>query len=478
MPPEEVVQKTEPVVPPSTTPEQAPSKDTVEKPMSDAIRAALLGITEPAKAPDKPAEKPAEKPTETTAVAPKVETQAKEVEAPKEEPKPKAPKKIIKAPQQPIGDVVTAAATQAAVAAVNAMNRNQPAPVVPEPELPKDIQRKLETYRELEAVDPKYKGLAEKVVEFSKTGGIEDQYIAAWKKDNPGKKFDHEAEEHEEFYSANAPNYDEDDFEVAREAVITRRVEQKVTQSLAPERERLEQAKRTEQIAPEIDLAKNRVLAGALEIIDPELLKAAQEKGDAGVSEINPLALQVVEEVAGEFDPIIEVTANLFGRVTKFEDSNPLHAQVHDVADKLESAISGIDPDQSLKPVVKGGKVIGYQKFTTHAEWRQMTPAQRQQHWVIGKDEVLMHFESLAKKRAKSRYDSILGAAQKAIGAKTGQARPAKQTEQPPATPTVSTPPEESVTVSSSMTASTPSPTAGNSKSEKGAEVFKMWGWA
>lgn len=464
-------------MPSSTTPDPAPPTETkTEKPMSDAIRAALLGITEPSKAPEKPEDKPKE--ASAPAATPKAAAPANEDPAPVEDPKPRAPKKIIKAPQQPIGDVVKEAAKEAAVAAVNAMNRNQPAPVVEEPELPRDIQRKLETYRELEAVDPKYKGIAAKVVEFSKTGGVEDKYIAAWKKENPGKKFDHDAEEHEDFYLANAPDYDEDDFEVAREAVITRRVEQKVSQNLAPERERQEQAKRTEQIAPEIDQAKTRVVASALEVIDPELLKAAQEKGDAGVSEINPLALQVVEEVASEFDPIIEVTANLFGRATRYEDNNPLHAQVHDVADRLEAAIAGIDPDQSLKPVAKNGRVIGYQRFTTHAQYRAMTDAQRQQHWVIGKDEVLMHFESLARKRAKSRYDSILGAAEKAIGAKAGQAKPAAAAPAPASTPAASAPAEESVTVSSSMTASTPAPSSGVGKNGKGQEVFKLFGWA
>lgn len=437
---------------------QQQTKAPEQKPLGESIRAKLLGISATQPKPEKKEETPAATPQADPA---KESKSADPTPAPAPEPaqekpkKTKAPAKIIAAPEPPIGEVVAKAATEAAVAAVKA-TQPKPAPV-PEPEIPKDIQRKLDYYKEMEELDPKYKGLAQKVVEFSKKGGIEEQYIAQWKKANPGKQFDADDEEHEDFYSTNAPDYDEQDFETVREQVIERRAVEKAKKAMEPELQKQRLREVEKEVEPMLAQASYSIAAGALGAISEELVKIASEKGDAGLEEADPLALQVASQVIPAYEPVAHEAIRLFSNLAKLDEDNPVHQQVNRIALELDSAIGQVDRDQAVKPVVKNGRVVGYLQFATYAEWQAMSPAQRKNHWIVGQDEVLARIAAVAKHETKTRYDRIVAAASKTLGAKTGQKKMEAASVKPAQTPTPVATPPPSPTISSSTPSPTPS---------------------
>lgn len=470
--------------PQNPDPPKDPPKETQKRGLSDEARAKFLGLAvrldQPKaqdatpKQPDPAKEAAAAEPAKKEDEAPKTE------EKPKEEPQRKkqtAPKQLKTAPTQD-PSVIAKAAAEAAVAAVEASRKQAPAAKEPDPELPKDIARKLDYYKELEELDPKYKDITQKVVEFSKKGGIEERYIAEWEKANPGQKFDSDDEAHTPFYDKYSPDYDEDDLEVAKERVIERRAVEKAKKAMEPKLHE-QQRKAVEASSQEdLDSASAEIATSTLEAISKDLLAVAQEKGDAGVAAEDPLALQVANEVLPKHESLAHEAIRLFRNLVEPSSRNPVHTQINDIALGLNEAISAVvaqDPRQGMKPVFRGTRVVGYQQFASLQAYAAMGAEERRGYWTVSEDEVLAHIKASAGHEAKSRYEQILAAAQKTFGSKTRQAKPAEATKPAVEKPTESGAPAKSPTVGA--TSSTPTPTAGESKSQggKGGSFARIW---
>lgn len=453
--------------------------------VSDEVKAKFLGFAARLDA------KKEEKPKEEAAAPqdpPKESAETKPAEPKAGDPKPAdgdpAPKKkqtapkVMKAPPQQDPNVIAEAAAKAAVAAVEASKKKEAEPKPVEVELPKKVARNLDYYKEMETLDPKYKDITKKVVEFSKKGGLEEQYIAKWEEANPGQKFDEDAEEHNAFYAKHAPDYDEDDLEIAKEQVIERRAVEKAKQSLQPELKKQERRQAEEAAEEDFNAITAEIATEVISAINKDLLKVATEKGDAGLLEEDPLAMQVAEEVLPRHEAVAHEAIKLFRGIATPSDRNPVHSRINNIAIDLNEAISNIvsqDQNAGLKPVLRGTRVVGYQMFAPLEQYASMTPEQKKAHWTIGEAEVVAHIRSVAGREAKSRYDQIMAAAQKTVGAKTRQAAPSTQAKPEAQKPTETTPAIKSPTVGASN--QTPTPNAGQSgvASGKGGSFAKAW---
>jgi hypothetical protein len=481
--PEEIQQQTQ--TPPANP--EPPKEQPKKAGISDAVRAKFLGLAarledKPKAPPAEPEQKPQDPPKETPSEDPakKAAEPAKLEEKPKEEPKKKqAAPKVMKAPPSQDPNVIAKAAAEAAVAAVEASRKQTPAAAKePEAELPKDIARKLDYYKELEGLDPKYKGLTQKVVEFSKKGGIEERYVAEWEKANPGQKFDADDEAHTSFYEKYSPDYDEDDLEVAKEQVIERRAVDKAKKAMEPKLQEQQRKAVEESSREDLDSASAAIATSTLEAINKDLLTIAQEKGDAGLQEEDPLALQVATEVMPRHEAVAHEAIRLFRGLANPSDRNPVHSQISEIALGLNEAIAGVvaqDPRNGMKPVFRGTRVVGYQQFAPLQEYASMSAEERKAHWTVGEDEVLAHIKANAGREAKSRYDQITAAAQKTFGSKTRQGQPASTAKPDASKPTETTPAVKSPTIGSGS--STPTPTAGESSKAgvKSGSFAKAW---
>lgn len=443
------------------------STEVVEKPVVDKAKQAetvrsILNSFAPKPADEKkpaPAEqskeeaKPAEKPKEE---APKAEEKpAEQQDPPKEEKKPKtkAPK-VIRAEELLDEDAITKAATAAATAAVKATQKQEEPPA--EPELPRSVQRKMDIFKELET-DPRFKGITKQVVEFKKAGGTEDQYKAQWLKDNPGKKFDPNDDDHTDWYADNDPTAKHDDIdeavEEAQARLLEKRSDERATKIVEERLSKREQEERRRQAAPLADQAAQESVMEAIEALDPKLVEVVQKSGEKGLADEDPIAYNILSSVAGTFAPLISETVRIAEGLTAPDDRNPLHATLNRVAGEIENSILELDPAERVKVFNVGGQRV-QKRFATMEDFQNMPSEKRARYWTVGKDEILYKLKADQKAIAKGQYDAVVGAAKKRFGqgsaqaAQTQQAKPSQQTASTAA----------STHVSPSVGSSTPAP--------------------
>lgn len=448
----------------------------------DIMSKLLQGMGPADKEPEKPAEQPevrqpdpapakveekAEKPTEKPA-----EPEKKPVK------KTKVPDKIIPASEllgEPNEDAVTKAATAAATAAVKAMApKEEKAKEEQVVELPKDIQKQLDAFKELESRE-EYKGITKQVVDFKKKGGVEDQYIRQWKKANPGKPYEPEDDDHTEFYEENDPTTKfeslADDLESAKEALIERRVEQRVESRLKPKIDEQRDEARRKELEPKIAQTRDSAIFSAVEAISPELAKTLLEKGGEAVGDEDPMAFQVVEDVVPKYLPVIEEAARLFSGVSAVAKNGPNQEQsrVIESLNELNDYIAAQDQSVRVRALQTNRGTV-YQRFVPFGEFHQLPPEQQAKSWTVTGDDVIAWIQAKQNNEIKARYDRLTTAASKRFGGKPGQdaAKPNGQQAQGKAASTATSSPSPSI----GSGAPAPVPAGGESKkAETGYDV-------
>lgn len=446
------------------------------------IMSKLLGITSEDQTPEKPAETP--KDGQSDPVPAKVEDKAatppEKPTEPEKKPakKTKVPDKIIPASEllgESSEDAVTKAATAAATAAVKAMAPAREEKVKEEQvELPKDIQKQLDVFKELESRE-EYKGITKQVVDFKKKGGVEDQYIRQWKKANPGKPYDPEDDDHTEFYEENDPTTKfeslADDLEAAKEALIERRVEQRVESRLKPKIDEQRDEIRRKELEPQIAQTRDSAIFSAVEAISPDLAKTLREKGGEAVGEEDPLAFQVVEDVAPKYLPVIEEAARLFSGVSTVAKGGPNQEQsrVIESLNELNDYIAAQDQSVRVRALQTNRGTV-YQRFIPFGEFHQLPPEQQAKAWTVTGDDVIAWIQAKQNNEIKARYDRLTTAASKRFGGKPGQeaAKPNGQQPHAKASSTATSSPSPSI----GSGAPAPVPAGGESKkAETGYDI-------
>ena len=447
----------------------------------DIMSKLLQGMGPADKEPEKPAEQPEVKQPDPAPV--KVEEKAeKPTEKPAEpEKKPvkktKVPDKIIPASEllgESNEDVVTKAATAAATAAVKAMAPREEKAKEEQVELPKDIQKQLDAFKELESRE-EYKGITKQVVDFKKKGGVEDQYIRQWKKSNPGKPYDPEDDDHTEFYEENDPTTKfeslADDLESAKETLIERRVEQRVESRLKPKIDEQRDEARRKELEPQIAQTRDSAIFSAVEAISPELAKTLREKGGEAVGDEDPMAFQVVEDVVPKYLPVIEEAARLFSGVSAVAKSGPSQEQsrVIESLNELNDYIAAQDQSVRVRALQTNRGTV-YQRFVPFGEFHQLPPEQQAKSWTVTGDDVIAWIQAKQNNEIKARYDRLTTAASKRFGGKPGQesAKPNGQQAQGKAASTATSSPSPSI----GSGAPAPVPAGGESKkAETGYDI-------
>lgn len=372
-----------------TTPDPKPPEKTTEKPFS-ALRAAL-GIKDPA--PEKKDEKPAPEKKE-----PKPEKAAEKppekADAPKDPDPELEPEKKVKRVAKPVAKVEGAddlkRATENLAKAADDI-RKAAKPEKPEEvklDLPEEID--VEEIKALEELDPKkFKGLEQKARKFWGKGGQEDQYIAAWKKANPGQQFDADAPEHSDFYSENEPFVTDAERKAAQRhigaKIAEKRAEEaakKVTEPVQRQlaRERAEKVAEPQRATWEQDLIRSSVEAADPEAKGIDVSKLADE---------HPLLHGVVTQIHETVKPAItELFALKNG--APFDSGNQVHTTLMQVAEQLQETILQQPEDSRELPVLgAGGKIVGYKSFAPMREFYAMSRADQARHWTVNEDVIL-----------------------------------------------------------------------------------------
>lgn len=211
------------------------------------------GTAQPAK-PKAPEPEPAPEPPPAPAAPPPAEPPPAEPATPPAQPAQPAPPvpaqpslASLPKPEPAIGraDIKDAVATALEEAGIKPP---PPAPPQPTVALTAKDQHILTVLQKMEGMNPRYVGIADRTIAFWKK---EQEWIAEFEKSNPDKDYA-STEEYETFLEKNEPQYDETDFELAKEALIEERVTKKLELKQQEETRKLTDQQRFVQEQPVI----------------------------------------------------------------------------------------------------------------------------------------------------------------------------------------------------------------------------------
>ena len=267
-------------------------------------------------------------------------------------------------------------------------------------------------------------------------------YQEEWEKNNPGKEFDPDSEEHEPWYEANEPA------EITRKLLddgkIAMAVEEKYNAMIKPELDERKAKEAFQRQVPEIARNVNRGILSMVEMAEPSL--AALVKDDKGNAEFtteniakmeeqNPIAKDILDEIARTMlEPMLfhlerSTVRDEAGKpVYPLQpDKNAVHASIDRFRHKAEQDILNA-PDQQLR----GGK-----QFAT-VEQMQVNPALAETHWCFTVDDLSDLIVTYYSNLAKQRIEKHVQLAKKQL--KISDQPPQPPQPQPPTTATPATP--------------------------------------
>lgn len=396
--PVDEIKKDVPVVeaPKTETPKaEAPKTDPYENLRKHFLGGARKVKEEKPKEEAKPADKPVEK-------VPEKPAEDKKPEPVKEEPK---VRKVQKEQVTRIeGAEELAEATKALKSAAEAMTKvpqKEQAPVRP---LPEKMEKKVPNLRALAELHPeKFKDIEHLTREFYGKGGIEDSYKAQWKRENPGKQFDEDAEEHAEFYQQNEPFIDHDELEEANEYRLEKKFRAISEKQSEPVRLEIQAKQAREAAAPITRKYTDQLIRSVATSVNPELAKVGDDKW----VEQDPLAIKLMDRTYKKYTPLAEGLAELKAGVP-FDKNNAIHREVASMSARIADQLASIDPDQLIVDVTDdSGKVIGRRRYSEPEVYAKATPAQRKGLWTIDEEVILSQIGREFTEEVKSLYDDV-----------------------------------------------------------------------
>lgn len=327
---------------------------------------------------------------------PKEKAKAKEAPAPAPEEKPKGKRR---AKEQEVDPIAIAEATGREIAREMAKERQ---PTAPEPEveleLPEEFERDVQVFDEMAKLKPKeYGDIRKKLAKYAKA---EDDRRTTWEAEHPGEEFDPESSEHDEFYKRIKPDYDQRDFEQAKESLIEQRVASKAEERVRQEmRREFDQRERAGQVRPEIEREMVGLMGEMLKEADPDNAELAKDWASIqSLDEKNPLLADVMVQVHNETKPVLEATVRLFRGIDKVDEQNPVHQRVFAMIGEAEQQVSRLPLKDRYDD---HGRL-----FATQEQYSKMSQAERQKHWYVGENELSALIKGQAVGRTKNVYEA------------------------------------------------------------------------
>lgn len=389
------------------TPPQPPAEPKAFD-VKEPVKNRLLAIfnegrqDEPATPPEKKEPKAPKAPAaETPSAEPTPETPA--------EPEKKSTKVKKKAPAvdpleqaRVVGAEIAKGLSQASSTQTKADKPTPATPPTPSADVPAKHQRKVAILEQMAADNPNRYGTI--VTDFKRSIARVEEYQAQWERQNPGKKFDAEDEEHDAFFKVNDIDYDEDDY---HEAIATLKI--KPLAEVAKKAEKLEgeladvrKQEKARALEPAIAHARTAGAAAMVRAIDPKILEHAKtpETLQAYI-EANPDEADIVlghAQMAG--DLLAEGVRLLEGGELK--PDAPLTKDFFTVKNEIESAIKQQPADEQLD---ERGR-----RFLTWQEWIDISakdPQASNRYWILGKEELAKLIPAEAAKIAKEKMAAL-----------------------------------------------------------------------
>lgn len=304
-------------------------------------------------------------------------------------------------PSVDAGEIARIATTAATEAMKSVLPRQvQPQPVsAPDPlaDLTEKQRSDHAIYSELENSGlPKYRNVAKKYLEGLK---IATEYQRKWQRDNPGKSFSAEDDEHDAFFESIEPDVDENDM---RRAVARMEVAPMIEEKLKEVREKNAELEsrlsEKETVEPMVSQGYGVALRRMTELVDPKFLERIDKDGPAKFAEDEP---DVAEALAGQSKWLGAITNEIVRlhhdrKRHPFDFQNPIHAEIYDIANIEEKAIMALPKNEQVD---NAGRA-----FVPRGTYYSMPPNQQSGYWTLADRELVW----LSAKRAAARAKNAL----------------------------------------------------------------------
>lgn len=375
----------------------------------------------------------------TPAKEPKTEAKPDLKGEPKDEKKPKPQAKVPTAPTAPDYEKIAEASARGVAQALQ--KKDEPTKgeeTNPYAHLDAKEQRTLKVLEHLQETAPdRYKDVAKKYAEsLAKVAA----YQAAWEKENPGKEFDPEAEEHNEFFNKVEVKWEDDDYtEALADLKATEKVT-KVREELTAKDAAAKEEQRKAGLVPTVYAEQKRVgktlfsaIGDGFENIIGDDLKVNQE-ALAKLRAEDPIIAEFVIGQAGHLEALASETAKLFNGMSQYNPENPqpIHRDIVEFAIEAERVMSEQAPEDQLDG--QGRKFLTNQQYAAE---RQKNSNIDKQFWTYTAEELndLRAAQAIkaTKQAIKQREEALAKSAAKR-GFQKGE-NPQSTEEEPPNEP-------------------------------------------
>lgn len=381
------------IVPPASAVE-APAPIKVEEPKAEepkptpaGFNDAIAGVLKFKPAPKKKEEPKAEEPAAT---------QVQEPQQPEAPPKTiVAKKRVAVTPAPPDITQITTAATTAAVRALQS-SHSKPADAVLKPEdaLKPEDRHEYEVAKSMAETNPKFKDAPRLILDHVKKS---ESYADRWLVQNPGRQFDPDDEEHNDFYDGLQKPWSDHEFRTAEIEMAAERVAAKRTSAQENRLRELEKDNARVELGGIVQRTFEAAaghMATELKVVDR--LKAA---GDFDkFRDEDPITADAMASALGPIQPLIEAIVQIDDPKGRFpiDERNPAHQAWIQLLTEKEAQYAGVESQD--------GKM-----FATRIAFREMNPAQRARHWYLTPDhlvsEVVQEAVATASERLKTEKE-------------------------------------------------------------------------
>ncbi len=268
----------------------------------------------------------------------------------------------------------------------------------PEDSLTPAERKQFDVYQELESSQSdRYKGVTQK---YLKSLTEIADYTKTWAKENPGQKFDPDADEHNDFFERIEPEVDEDDWVDAKANLRAREISSK---AVAPLNEKLAQMQKDQARAmaePYVRQKQVESVGLLLTEFDPEIAAEINKpEGAKALSERDPITSGILNHVAGRMfglsAEIIRLHDPNIG--VEFDGKNDVHREIADFILEQEQRIAKLPAEDRLR---EGKRFIG------RLAYRSLQPDEKAAYWFLDQDDVIYLLAQKYAKEAKKIRDA------------------------------------------------------------------------
>jgi hypothetical protein len=327
------------------------------------------------------------------------------------------------------------------------IQRREPAPPQPAPstetpfELTPEDEQEHRVLLFLEGQDQKHAGKADAWIAYCK---LAYAYQDQWEKDNPGKEFDPQDEEHTPWFDAHPPPHEKS---VIEQGTIDMRVEEKFQQRVKPELDTIKAREALEKSAPVIVDNVTKKVVQLVRVASTELATiVTNADGSANLTdatiarahEVDPIAGAIIDLTIKEVEPLFMALEKSVVRDENGEypfrltpAKNKVHAILNQFTNTAEENMRKAPPEAQVKDgrqwISIQRKVDAQNELQNRFNKRQITKAQLDQqiadlenrYWILTVDDVADLVIDDYGKRAKQLITQSDDLAKKKYGPKT-----------------------------------------------------------